>query len=692
MDEARSLLLNGELMLSGPVGPRSWGDFNAVDVRHTLGLMTDSKPVARINSPGGSVFEGLAVYNALIEDGRDFHVIIDSIAASMASFIILAGKTIEITEHASVMIHNPRDVGFGDAEELRTKANQLQITQDKMIALYASKTGRNEEEIMQWMRDETWFHGQEAVDAGFVNSVRSGATATAYAFDYRTFKNAPTALITEATERFARSPVAVVPAEPTKEETMSDTPNNDPAGKSKKTPAKDPVPSATAIVPSDPVATAQDTAAIENAAVERYRQKASGVREAAKAANIDDDEFIDGLINNQNLSLEGAKAQIIDRMAASDITPEPKNHIQIIADGVERFHQGAEQALMIRSNLVDPDGKERENEFMSMRLEGMAQHALQVANISTKGMNRMEMVGMAFNPIAAGYHSTSDFGNLLSNVANKAMLKGYREAPETYHLWTAKGSMSDFKPLQRVDIGLFPSLEKVEEGGEYKYASIGDRSVMTMLATYGRLFSITRQAIINDDLGAFTRIPRKMGDASRRTIGNLVYAILNDNPKFQNKALFHTDRKNIGTPGAPSKDTFSEAKRLMMKQQDKEKIAHALNIAPAFVLNGPDIDMEVAALLNSTADPDAQHTGVKNPVRNMAQQITDARINGNAYTFVADPRQADTIEVTYLDGQERPYLEQRHGWSVDGAQFKVRIDAGVNILDYIGMVQNAGAS
>ena len=127
---------------------------------------------------------------------------------------------------------------------------------------------------------------------------------------------------------------------------------------------------------------------------------------------------------------------------------------------------------------------------------------------------------------AAFTHGTSDFTNLLADVATKSMLKGYDEAEETFQSWTSVGNLPDFKAAKRVDLNTFPSLAQVEPGAEYKYATIGDRGETIQLATYGSLFSITRQAIVNDDLDVFTRLPNKMGRAAIRTVGNLVYAVL----------------------------------------------------------------------------------------------------------------------------------------------------------------------
>ncbi|MBK5603835.1 Clp protease ClpP, partial [Salmonella enterica subsp. enterica serovar Typhi] len=110
------------------------------------------------------------------------------------------------------------------------------------------------------------------------------------------------------------------------------------------------------------------------------------------------------------------------------------------------------------------------------------------------------------------------FGNILLDVANKSILQGWQEAPETFDAWTKKGQLSDFRIAHRVGMGGFSSLRQVREGAEYKYVTTGDKQATIALATYGELFSITRQAIINDDMNMLTDVPMKLGRAAKATI------------------------------------------------------------------------------------------------------------------------------------------------------------------------------
>jgi len=297
----------------------------------------------------------------------------------------------------------------------------------------------------------------------------------------------------------------------------------------------------------------------------------------------------------------------------------------------------------------------------------------------------MQVVGAAFT------HSSSDFTNLLADVSNKAMLKGWESAEETFQKWTSRGNLPDFKASKRVDINTFPALAKVEQGAEYKYVTTADRGETIQLATYGSLFSITRHAIINDDLMAFTRVPEKMGRAAIRTVGNLVYAILTGNPNMADGvALFHANHANLLTGAAISTASVDLAAAAMARQTDPT--GTTLNINLAYLIVPRTLKGLALTVATSEQEITAGKTATTpNWMRNTFEVIADPRLDTTStsnWFGAASPVTNDTIEVAYLDGNDQPQLEQQGGWTVDGVEFKVRIDAGVKALDHRGLVKN----
>lgn len=394
-------------------------------------------------------------------------------------------------------------------------------------------------------------------------------------------------------------------------------------------------------------------------------------------------------------SHEAAKDALITALASRDAgKPGAQGAPTVTADARDKFIAGVTLAL---ENKTGIDKGER-NEFSGRRMFEIARMSLELSGVRASYRDDYAMIGAAIAPvIMAGQMGSSDFVNILANVAHKAMLKGYDEAEETFAQWTSTGTLSDFKTVSRVDLGIFPSLDKVEEGAEYNYAKLSDRGVTLALATYGKMFAITRQAIINDDLNAFTKVPSKMGRAAHRTIGNLVYALLTSNPVMADgNNLFHANHKNLasGAGSAMGVASLDAGRVAMAKQQDKDANAVALNIRPALLLAPVGLQGTAHQLMASQTEPGQNNAALANRVANMAKVITDARldaVSATAWYLSANPASTDTIEVSYLNGVQTPTLEQREGWNVDGVEFKVRHDAGVNLLDFIGLYKSAGA-
>lgn len=156
-------------------------DLNEIDAK-TINL--------RINSPGGNVFDGVAIFNALKKHDAKVITHIEALAASIASIIALAGDEVQIADNAFYMIHNPYTWAVGDAASMRKTAGMLDKVTDSLIKTYTNKTGKSDSEIRQFMDDETWFTADEAKDAGFADIITDEEEVDA-AFDLSVFNNVP---------------------------------------------------------------------------------------------------------------------------------------------------------------------------------------------------------------------------------------------------------------------------------------------------------------------------------------------------------------------------------------------------------------------------------------------------------------------------------------------------------------------
>lgn len=451
-------------------------------------------------------------------------------------------------------------------------------------------------------------------------------------------------------------------------------------------PIEDPV-AAAAAAAATAATMAAHTAAASAAALAADGVRRTGISAAfAKFANIAGVPAIQAACaDDTSCTVEQAGTKLLAHLG-NGATPVAGSHIVTLEDSRDKFRAGVQASILVRANLGKDDSA---NNYRGYSLMDVARECLAQAGISARGMGKMDLVSAAFT------HTGSDFPLLLANIADKAMLKGYEEADETFQLWTSVGSLGDFKPGKRVDLNTFPALAKVQDGGEYTYADIGERGETVQLATYGKMFSISRQTIINDDLNAFTKIPRRMGRAAIRTVGDLVYAILTSNPNMADgKALFHVDHANLLAASAINTAGVDAARVAMARQTDGT--ATSLNIRLAKLLVPMALEGTAKVVRESEYDVGAavRNNTVPNSVRGTFDVVSDARLDvASATTWygTASQDQYDTVEVSYLDGNQMPTLEQQNGWNVDGVEFKVRMDAGVKALDFRTMSKNPGA-
>jgi len=153
----------------------------------------------RINSAGGSVFEGLAIYNALRDHKAKVTTEIDGVAASIASVIALAGDEVKMADNAFFMVHNPFGMAMGDANDMREFADLLDKVGGSLAGVYAEKSGNEAEKVQEWMDAETWFTADEAKAAGFIHAITKGKTIEARA-DLSAFSRVPQTLLAQADE------------------------------------------------------------------------------------------------------------------------------------------------------------------------------------------------------------------------------------------------------------------------------------------------------------------------------------------------------------------------------------------------------------------------------------------------------------------------------------------------------------
>jgi len=437
--------------------------------------------------------------------------------------------------------------------------------------------------------------------------------------------------------------------------------------------------------PTTPAAKTEDQIREEGARAEQERIQ--GIRAICLRAGLDDkkaEEFITG-----RKTVEDVRQMAFDHLTAT--APEPtgfRGQVELGADARDKFRSAAEGALILRSGRTVSEDliKLGARDLAGFTLIEMARESLRMAGQPVYG-NVLDVIGRSF--------TTSDFPLLLANVANKSLLEGWETQDETWPAWVAEGSVSDFKTHTAVRPGEVDSLDEIGEDDEYKYGARSEQQEQYKIATFGKLFKLSRQTIINDDLAALTDTPREHGEAATRTVGDVVYAVLTANAAMGDSvALFHTaTHKNLAGSGAVvSVDTLGAAEVAMGLQKDIGG-KRRLNIKPVFFIcpltKKPGAEQFFTTpVIGTQASPNLQniYSGA------FFTRIYEPRLDDSSTTaWYLAARKGKTVKVFFLNGNKTPFLDTKQGWNVDGVEFKVRIDCGAKAMSWKGLYKNPGA-
>ena len=433
--------------------------------------------------------------------------------------------------------------------------------------------------------------------------------------------------------------------------------------------------------------------------VAQERARVTAIQEVAEKTGAEK-EFVRELIT-KGVSLVDAKEQLLNRWVEKGSKVPTQGKVTVGEDKRrEAFKKGITNALMHRANPKtsgNPKGVELTEvgkEFRGMSLLEMAKDMMEAAGHNTRGITKSELAGLALSRefmTRIGYHVGDDFPYLLADVANKTLRQAYEAAPRTFLPIVRFTTAPDFKNINRMQLGEAPKLELVNEHGEFTHGTMTESKETYKVKSYGKIFAMTRQMMINDDLNAFARMPGQFGVAGANLESDLVWAIFTANAAMgDGVALFHSSHGNLGTAGVISDTTLGEMRKLGRKQTGLDGVT-LLNIFMKHLI--------VPAALETTAQKQLslvvpnQVSGV-NVFANAYNLIVEPRLDANSaisYYGSADPSQIDTIEVAYLDGQSGVRLESEIGFDVDGMRMKCAHDVGVKAIDHRGLFKNAGA-
>ncbi len=340
----------------------------------------------------------------------------------------------------------------------------------------------------------------------------------------------------------------------------------------------------------------------------------------------------------------------------------------------------AGEAQYARSH-PDHELSEAARPFAAMSTVDLARDCLRRANIGHTGMT-------ADTVITRALHTTSDFSLILGDTVGRELRRAYQAAPSGVKMLARQTTARDFRAKRALQFDEGPELKKVDEGGEFKHGTIGESGETYSVETFGRIFSISRQALINDDLGAFTQIPAKLGNAASAFEAAQIVAKLIENPAMSDgNAVFHAGHGNLAAAGAALSLTTLSAARTAMRRQ-KGLGGQPIDAKPYAVVVPPELETLAEQLLTEIA---ATNTDDVNPFGKLTLAVEPRLTKETTWYVAADPATIDGLEYAYLEGAPGPQVETRQGFEVDGVQMKVRLDFGCGWTDWRGWYMNEGA-
>jgi phage major head subunit gpT-like protein/phage head maturation protease len=395
--------------------------------------------------------------------------------------------------------------------------------------------------------------------------------------------------------------------------------------------------------------------------------------------------FANDLIDRE-ATVEQARAAAVEAVRQRPNPAITTHSFAQVATGAtpETFTRAAGEALYCRANpSVKPSDAARE--FMGLSVIELGRVILGRSGVLTTGMSTGAIVERML--------STSDFTAIMGDTVDRALRAGYQSAPSALMAVARKSTARDFRRKTKLQISEAPTLEKVNEGGEFKFGALHDAQESYRIDTFGKIIAVTRQLLINDDVGAFTDMSAKWGEAAAdfeaQHLVDLLETGAGDGPVMDDgNTLFHADHGNIAdTAAAITIDSLAVARLKMRKQ--KGLAGRPINVRPRFLVVPPEKELEAEQVLASIQATTAEDV---NPFGGKLDLLVETRLSSaTRWYLVSDPATTEGLEYSYLQGEEGPQIETKQGFEIDGMAFKVRLDFGAAFLEHRGWFRNAGA-
>lgn len=350
---------------------------------------------------------------------------------------------------------------------------------------------------------------------------------------------------------------------------------------------------------------------------------------------------------------------------------------------------GALHAMIARK---EPAPESRE--FANLSIPQIAAELL--VEQGERGVHRLsaqETVQRAWNGTRSvdprGFQTTFTLPELLQDAGNRYLRERFEAVQSPIKQVAQRRSVPDFREITGVDLSGAGLLEKVLESGEIKSGYLSARAEKYRVETFAKRFALSRQAIVNDDLGAFSTMLAKLATAAAETQAKILADLVNSNPDLADgTAVFHADRGNLADTGAaPSAAALTVARKAMRGATDLD--GNPVIVAPRYVLANPEYETDLEVLLATTYAPASVEDA--NPFAGRLIPLIDPRLEAGPWYVFSDPAIQSPLEIAYLNDQEAPFIEMQEAWTSLGSEYRAYFDFGAGFVDHRGAFKTPAA-